>query len=419
MAELNDFLINLPLPLIDHWGYFIIFISAIAEALPAVGSFFPGHTVVILSGFFAQLGVLRLDAAVFTAASGAIIGDLLGYIIGRAYGHEFISRYGRYFFFNRNKYEKTEQLVRDHAGKTLIFGRFSPFTRAFAPFIAGSSKVKFLKFIIFAVLGGLIWAGSSVLIGYIFGQSFSAAARYFGWIITIAIMAIILLVLTYRYLDRKKHVFLKNHLIFLLLNAVSIYIFAKMVENYFGKKSAYSLDLWLTQNLSLVREPWLNKLMTLISAVFSPEILLALTLAAAVYYYAKKHWYRAALIFFSSAGGAALGAALKNLIARPRPSGGLVEEIGYSFPSQHANLAMIFFSLMILLSGEKIKKNWLKNLFMAGNLALILLVGFSRFYLKVHYPSDVIAGYALGLFWFTLLILIFRTIIKLFKNKKP
>lgn len=417
MSLFGDFLLNLPLPLIDHWGYLLVFLSTLAEALPIIGSFYPGHTIVLLSGWFAQLGVLRLDAAILVASTGAIIGDLLGYIVGRQYGHEFISRYGKYFFFNKNKYEKTGQLVREHAGKTLIIGRFSPFTRAFAPFIAGTSRVKFYKFLIYDILGGIAWAAGSVLIGYIFGLGFSTAAKYFGRLIIIAVAAIILLIMAYRYFDRKKHVFLKNHLIFLTLNAISIYIFSKMAEDYFGKESTYSLDLWLAQHITSIWQPGLNKLMIFITTAFSPEVLLAIAALAAIYYFIKKCRYRAALVFLSSAGGVALGALTKHLVARPRPAGGLIAETGFSFPSGHAVTAMIFFYLMILLFGEKIKNIWLKNLFVALNIALILIAGFSRLYLRVHYFSDVLAGFALGMFWLTLLILMFRIGFKLWGDR--
>ncbi|MDO8592809.1 MAG: bifunctional DedA family/phosphatase PAP2 family protein [bacterium] len=416
MSLFSDFLLNLPLPLVDHWGYLLVFLSALVEALPVIGSFYPGQTAVILSGWFAQLEILRLDATIFVASTGAIIGDLLGYIIGRRWGDEFISRYGKYFFFDKNKYEKTGQLVREHAGKSLIIGRFSPFTRAFAPFIAGASRVKFYKFIAYDILGGITWAAGSILIGYIFGLGFSTAAKYFGRIIMIAVVAIILLVSAYRYFDRKKHIFLKNHLIFLVLNAISIYAFSKMAEDYLDQESTYWLDLWLAQRISSIWLPWLNKLMVLITAVFSPEVLLSIAVLAAAYYFIKKCWYRAALVFLSAAGGAALGAAMKLLIARPRPAGGLVSETGFSFPSNHALMAMIFFYLLILLFGEKINKFWLKNLFIAMGLTLILLTGFSRIYLKVHYFSDVLAGFALGLFWLTLLILLFRIGFKLWGN---
>ncbi len=410
---MNEFLLNLPLPILDHWGYAIIFLSAIMETLPILGTFIPGQTVVVGAGILAKLGMLRLEAVILAAAIGAVVGDLLAYFIGHKYGYEFIVRYGRYFSINQDKYEKTKILVAEHAGKALIFGRFSPFTRAVTAFLAGICRLKFPRFIFYSIVSGIIWSVVSVLFGYFMGQGFIAAAEYFGWIVFAAVIFIVLIILAYRYLDRKKHIFVRNHLVFLILNAISIYVFSKMAEDYLEKESTYRLDLWLAQNISLISEPWLNRLMVFITSVFSPEVLLAVAMLASIYYAVKKHWYRAALVFLSSAGGAALSAAIKILVARPRPDGGLVLETGFSFPSQHAFMSFIFFSLVYLLFREYIKPLGLRYLFADANFILIIAIGFSRVYLKVHYFSDVVAGYALGIFWLTLLILIFRIGFKL------
>jgi undecaprenyl-diphosphatase len=124
------------------------------------------------------------------------------------------------------------------------------------------------------------------------------------------------------------------------------------------------------------------------------------------------------LISISSAGGLVLGAITKHLVGRLRPLDGLIPETGLSFPSQHSLMAIIFFSLVIFLFTEKIKNKVLKYLFIFSNLFLIILIGFSRIYLRVHYFSDVMAGFALGLFWLTFLILGFAVVIKLFQDRK-
>jgi len=419
MSTLNNFLLNLPLPLIDHWGYLLLFLSAMVEAMPIIGSFFPGHTIVFLGGFFANLGILRLDAAILVASVGAIAGDCLGYFIGRRYGHDFIVRYGKYFFVNQAKYESTRKLINEHAGKTIIAGRFYAFARAFTPFVAGISHVKFSKFIFYDIIGGVAWAGSSILIGYIFGQGFTTASKYFGRFIIIALIAIILIVLGYRFINKRRHIFAKFHVYYLTLNALSIYVFSKMLEDYFNKESTYRFDLWLAQNITSLWQPWLNKIMIVITNIFSPEVLLILAVLTGLYFIVKKYWYQAGLILAASGGGAIIAAIVKILVNRPRPTNSLVFETGMSFPSQHALMSLIFFSLLLFGGAKLIKNNWLKYLFIAANALIILLVGFSRIYLKVHWFSDVVAGYALGLFWLTLLILVFRIIKELYKKNNP
>jgi len=418
MFNVNDFLLNLPLPLLDHWGYIIIFVSAIVETLPIIGTFIPGHTIIILGGLLAKLGVFKIEAVLFAAAFGVIVGDLLAYYIGRKFGYDFVIRYGKYFFLNEEKYQKTKDMVSEHTGKALIVGRFSPFTRALAAFLAGIYKIKFTKFIFYSIIGGVSWSTLSVLLGYILGQGFEGAVKYFGRIVFAAIILIILIFISYRILNRRRQVFVKKHSLYLAFNVVSIYVFSKMVGDYFSKESVYKFDLWLTQNIASVWQPWLNKLMIIITNIFSPESLLVITILAAIYFFVKKNWYKTVLIFLSSVGGLILGAIFKHLVGRSRPTDGLVLESGLSFPSQHSLMALIFFSLVIFVFAKKIKNKYLKGLFIFGNIFLIILVGFSRIYLRVHWFSDVMAGLALGLFWLTFLILVFAVAIKLFKDKK-
>lgn len=416
MSIINDFLLNLPLPLVDHWGYLILFLSALVESLPIIGSFSPGHAVVLLSGFLAYLGIFRLDAAISVAFLGAVIGDLLSYVIGYKFGHNFIARYGKYFFLSQVRYEKTKNLVKEHAGKALIIGRFSPFVRAVSAFIAGVSRIKFSRFIFFACLGGIAWAGLSVLVGYVFGQWFDAVLKYFGRFILIAIAAIIFIILGYRLLNKRRHIFAKYHVYYLTLNVLAIYVFGKMIEDYFDKEFVYRFDYWLDSRVDLLWQSGLTKLMVLVTNVFSPAVLGAVALAAAVYFFIKRRRQLANFIFISAAGGFILGEFFKQLIKRPRPAAGLIETSGFSLPSGHALMAVIFFSIVLFIFAEKIKNKWPKNLFAAGIIFLIGLVGFSRIYLKVHWFSDVAAGLALGLFWLTFLILVFRVIAQLVKD---
>lgn len=407
---INDFLLNLPLPLLDNWGYLFLFILTILEALPVIGNFVPGQIAIIFGGFLAYLGVLRLDAIIVVASLGAILGDIINYIIGRRYGHDFLSRYGKYFFINKERLEKVKVLVRDHAGKALIFGRFGSFTRTFSAFSAGVSRVKFSRFIFFALAGGISWAAASALIGYIFGQGFERGSKYFGRFILLSFVVIMLIFLGYNFLNKKKHVFLKQHGTYLFLNALSIYVFFKMAQDYFSKEWAFRLDLWLSENVSSLWQADLNYFMAFITEIFRPEVLFALAAGLAVYFFLKKDWLAGGLAIFSAGGGLAAGAIIKTLVKRPRPLGGLIPETNFSFPSQHALMAMIFFSLVLFFFYKKIKNIYLRYFFALGNLLMIGLIGFSRIYLRVHWFSDVAAGWALGLFWVTLLTLIFAVV---------
>lgn len=91
---------------------------------------------------------------------------------------------------------------------------------------------------------------------------------------------------------------------------------------------------------------------------------------------------------------------IKNLFQRPRPENPMVEGItNFSFPSGHALMGVVFYGLLIWLIRQNVRDHRVRNLLIAALVFLLLLIGFSRIYLRVHYTSDVIAGYGIGVCW--------------------
>ena len=409
-------ILNIPFPVLNHWGYWIILLFAILESSPIFGLLIPGQTIVIMGGFFAKLGVLDIGDVIWVAALGAILGDLIGYLLGKKYGYSFITEYGKYFFFKKEHYEKTKKLMNHHTGKTLIIGRFNSLTRAFAPFVAGTTDVPFLRFIIYNIIGGISWAVSFVLVGYIFGKSYEIVSAYIGKFIFIAIVLSILIIYAYRFINKRKHIFSRYHLYALIINIFSLYLFSKMIEDIIDGELITKLDIWLNLKIVLLWNPLLNKIMIFITNIVSPSNLIIFSLVLFGYLIYKKKWYNSLLLLFSMIGGLLFEVLTKLIIHRTRPENALIEVSGYSFPSGHATMAIIFFSLLLYSFKDDIKDIFLKNLFISSNIILFLIIGFSRVYLNVHWLSDVLAGFALGMFWLTLLILIFKLIISLMKK---
>lgn len=192
-----DKILDLPLPVLNHWGYWIILLSATLESSPIFGLLIPGQTIVILGGFFAKIGILDIGDVIWVASLGAILGDSIGYFLGKRYGYSFILKYGKYFLFKKEYYKKIKRLVNRHTGKTLFIGRFNPLTRAFAPFVAGTSDVGILKFFTYNIIGGISWAVFFTLIGFIFGKSYEIASKYIERVILIAIAFSVLIIYVY------------------------------------------------------------------------------------------------------------------------------------------------------------------------------------------------------------------------------
>jgi len=167
------------------------------------------------------------------------------------------------------------------------------------------------------------------------------------------------------------------------------------------------MDAWLNSTIHSVYRPVLNDVMVFITNIVSPVQLMVLSsiLIAILVYERKK--YLAALFIAGMLGGFASEFLIKAFIERARPENSLISAGGYSFPSGHATMSIIFFSLVLYSFKDDIRKSVNRYIFAAVNIILLLVVGLSRVYLNVHWLSDVLAGFLLGLFWVSAVILIY------------
>jgi undecaprenyl-diphosphatase len=135
---------------------------------------------VLASGFLAARGVFTVGDLIVVVALGAILGDSLGYELGRRLGRPWLLRAGRWVGLHASHLDRSEAMFARHGGPTVLFGRFIGFLRALAPFIAGAARMPYRQFLLYNMLGGVLWAMGCVWLGYGLGASWQVAERWLG-----------------------------------------------------------------------------------------------------------------------------------------------------------------------------------------------------------------------------------------------
>ncbi|MBX9603209.1 MAG: VTT domain-containing protein [Bryobacteraceae bacterium] len=164
-----DRLIHLLSTVLEGWlAYVLLFGIVFAETGLLVGFFFPGDSLLFTIGVVAGAGKLDVAFIILLLTVAAIAGDQTGFMLGRRTGPRIFDRPDSRFF-KRDHLMKTQMFYEKHGGKTIIYARFVPIIRTFAPFIAGVAGMRYGRFVAFNVFGGIGWVVSMVLAGYFLG----------------------------------------------------------------------------------------------------------------------------------------------------------------------------------------------------------------------------------------------------------
>ena len=139
--------------------------------------------MLLVGGFFGKLGWTELGYMVFFAIIGALIGNAVGYFLGKRYGHDFLERYGDWFGLGRTELKYLRKQIEKNGKWFIIFGKFHNFTRAFIPFIAGSMGMQTGKFWIYNIIGSVLWAATIITLGVAFVTYYKVILSYFSYIL--------------------------------------------------------------------------------------------------------------------------------------------------------------------------------------------------------------------------------------------
>ncbi len=191
-----------------------------------------------------------------------------------------------------------------------------------------------------------------------------------------------------------------------VLTLLFVYFFFTLVQDLVGVDPLVQSDLRVITLLQIFHNSALNRIMLFITYLGSAPVILFGLLLATVFLAWQRRWHYITSLLISVGGGELFVWLIKNLIERPRPElvNALTPEQGYSFPSGHGFVALSFYGLIAYFLWRGSRRWWTKIFIFIATVSIIVAIGLSRIYLGVHWPTDVLASYASGAAWLTVII---------------
>ncbi|MGW5432161.1 DedA family protein [Streptomyces sp. NPDC004059] len=190
-------------PLLGHYGYWAVGAVVLVEdfGVPA-----PGETILLAAGVYAGTGRLNVVAVAVIAFAAAVVGDNIGYGIGRLGGRPFVHRWGRYVFLTPKRFQAAEEFFGRHGGKIVTVARFIEGLRQANGIIAGTTGMHWRRFLAFNALGAALWVGLWTTLAYLVGSHITAVydeiSRYQLYVLVAA--GVLIAALVVRHLLRRR-----------------------------------------------------------------------------------------------------------------------------------------------------------------------------------------------------------------------
>ncbi len=432
--------------LASPWAYVLVGALALLEASAFVGLVVPGETALLVGGFVAYQGRADLWLMMAVAAIGAIVGDSIGYEVGRHLGPALRrSRLGRRV--GEQRWARAEAYVERRGGRAVFLGRFVGVLRALVPTLAGVSRMPYRRFVAWNAAGGLVWAPTFVAAGYLAGGSYRRVERYAGQatLVLVVVVAMAAAVgtgarwaaqhrpavvgwvarqserprvarLRLRYARQVDFVaarlrpggaFGLSLTAGLAVLALFGWAFGVVVEDVVSGNDLAGLDRPVARFFVAHRSPWATQVMKALTWLGSGWVLVPVGVIAGVgAWVVGRRWRPAVVLAAAQTGAFLLSTGVKHLVGRARPpaTDAIAVAGGFSFPAGHATQVVAALGALAFVAARPLRR-WSTQVAVWGAASLAaMLVGISRLYLGVHWLSDVLGGFALGGLWLAVVL---------------
>ncbi len=444
---------------LGQWTYLLVGALAFLETGAFVGLVAPGEMAVVIAGAIAGQGETNVLLTIAIVWAAAFLGDTASFMLGRKLGRGWILRHGPRLRITHERFAQVESYFDRHGGKTILIGRFIGLVRALAPFIAGSSGMRYGAMAPYSVLGTGLWATCFTLLGYFAAQNldavFHAVERGFFYF-ALFVALVIALIVAYRWLrqpvNRRRAVrelesrswtrwavtlgrrlapqarFLWNRLTPgnlgleltapLAALAVGSFIFISYAIIFNDDPGPTGADTTAIDIVDSIRVGWLTSVEKVLTMLGAGVVLATIAFVGGIAFSMRRHYSEAAILV-ASAIFLLIGVhEFKDMIDRPRPAGGLVDAAGSSYPSGHAAYSVVYAWLAVAVT-LRLRPRWSGGTaLLIGGVALTALIGLSRVYLGVHYLSDVTGGWGLGVSAFAIMTVLSVIVSHIRQNRR-
>jgi membrane protein DedA with SNARE-associated domain/membrane-associated phospholipid phosphatase len=435
---------------LGSWTYLLVGALAFAETGAFLGFVAPGETAVIVGGLVAGQGQISLFVLIAIVWACAVLGDITSYELGRRLGRDWLLRHGARLQITDERLDQVERFFERRGNVTILVGRFLGFVRPLLPFIAGASRMPLRRYLVYDVLAAGAWATTFCVLGYVFWQSFSRLTTYvsrglfaFGTFVVV-VAGVVALVNLRR--DPKKRAAVRDWLAarsdrrgwqlvarvawpawrlvgrpaaaaadvaarftaerftpgglglelttMLTLLAVGSFVFF-LLGHVILEDPLPRIDRWAFDVTDPLHTTALADAAKVVTALGAFPAVAAAALATAIWALTRGRPVDAAALVLGVLLSHFASTAAKDAYDRARPSGTLVDTIGSAYPSGHAVQAVTLVACAtVLVRGGA---GWAARIAaVTVAVALVAVVAATRVYLRVHYLSDVLGGFALG-----------------------